>query len=197
MAKTAFGKIAKAKEPAKAKKEKHEFTDPKLEKYVEQWVDAKSRKDQAEQDIAEAEAEILPRSEEERIKASQAEGANQSTVVVNGKLAISQNKRFRNITAEALAELQKTFGSDSDRFFRTRTEVKVKESILENEELAAQLTAAIGEENLAKFFDVTETVVASEAFHVERSTNPECSKKAKTCIDQGLITPYKATVKLA
>ena len=196
MAKSAFGSIAKPKAAAKAKDEKYSFTDTTLTTAVEQWVRAKSTLTQAEQDMAEPEAEILPRTEDERIKASLQAGSNQTTVILNDKLSISQSKRYKTVSPEVVSDLQASFGTDADRYFRTKMAIKVKESIIADEAAVAELAAAVGEENLGKFFDVTETIEVSEAFHTERATVPALADKAKEAMAKGLVSPYKASIRL-
>lgn len=193
----AFKKAAVAKAPSKAKKEKHEFSDSSLNGAVEQWIKAKALLTQSEQDLAEAEATILPRAEEERVKASLEAGSNQTTVIVNEKLSVSQSKRYRALTPDALDGLNKIFGVDTGRLFKARLSIKVKDSVLSDEALTQKLVDAIGEDNIGRFFDVTETTEVTEAFHVERSTNPALADKANEAMKEGLVSPVKASVKLA
>lgn len=191
----AFKKAAVSKPSAK-KSEKHTFTDNSLNSAIDQWVAANAAIKQAEQQKAEAEAEFLPKCEDERIKASTAAGSNETTVILNNKLAITQSKRYSNVDAATMPVLKQAFADDTERYFRTRMAVSVKPSILEDDTKLNELVAAIGAENIAKYFDVVENVVVTEAFHVERSTNPAVTQKAKNVIEAGIIKPYKAAVKL-
>lgn len=190
-------KAAAAPKATKAKPAKHEFHDKALEKAVSQWISAKGRMQQAEQELAEAEAEILPKAEEARIEASMTAGSNQTTVVVNGKLSVSQSMRYRTVKAEAMADLSEAFGENAPRYFRTKLSIKVKETVADNEALCQALVEAVGAENIGKYFDVTESVEVTEAFHTERATNPKMAKRAIDVIARGLVAPYKAAVKLA
>lgn len=192
----AFKTVAVQK-ATKAKPAKHEFHDETLDRAVSQWISAKARKDQAEQELAEAEGDILPKAEVARVEASVNAGSNQTTVVVNGKLSVSQSVRYRTVKAESVAELQEIFGDNAPRYFRTKLMIKVKDSVAENEALCQALVEAIGAENIGKYFDVTESVEVTEAFHTERSTDPKLAKKANGAIERGLVAPYKAAVKLA
>jgi len=192
----AFEKAAAAKPAKKGKTEKHAFSQDRLDDFVKQWIEAAAAEKQAKQDKAEAEAEILPAAEEERLKASLSSGANQSTVIVNGKLAVSQSKRYTKVPAENLPELREIFGDAAERFFKTRMNVSVKPSIMDNEAKLNELVDAIGAENIEKFFDVVQDIEVTEAFHNARSTDIDVQKKSTRAIEDGLVRPYKAAVKL-
>lgn len=153
--KAARSTAGKAKKP---KKEKHAFNDPALASSVNQWVEAKAASEQAEEDLAEAEAVILPRVEEERVKASVASGECVVTVVVNGKISVAQGKRYKAVSAEDAATLRKRFGADAKRYFPTRRSLSVKADIAEDDEQLQEVLDALGSELLERFFVVRRTL---------------------------------------
>lgn len=181
----------------KAKPGKLAIEVPALASAVNAWVKAKAAIAQAEDAMSDAEAAILPRAEEARLQACLATGEYQPTVVVNGKVSITQSKRCRSIPAEDLPSLRKVFGDETERMFSVRTSIKLKEEVLESSEALEAFMEAIGRDALRKWFDVTKTVEATEAFHVERSTQADTSTKAREAIEEGLVVPAKATLRLA
>jgi CxxC motif-containing protein len=193
----ALAAAATGDDQKKGSSEKGQLSNGKFDGAVKRWMKAAASEKQAKTDKAEAEAEFLPAVEDERVSASIGAGTNLTTVILNGKLAISKSKRYSPVTKEALPELNEIFGENAKRFFKTRMDVSVKDEWLKSDEKAQELIDAIGAENVQKFFNIKTSVVVTDAFHTERSTNQDVAVKAKKAIDEKLVKPYKAAVKLA
>ena len=63
--------------------------------------------------------------------------------------------KFSDIPNEVIEEVKTVLGDDFDNFVKDKTTVTLKPDVLENEVLQKELMDAIGEENFAKYFDVS------------------------------------------
>lgn len=192
-----LGSFAKAasKAPVKKKDDKPHFDVPELNDALNDWLEAKKMQQDGKALQQKAENDILEEAETRRLSKSLEDHKNYSTVVINDKVMVNTKNAYKAISDDDIAELRDTFGADADRFFRQKMSISFNEEGMQNEELINKVIEAVGEENLAKYFDIKQVYVPTEAFHDERSTNPEIAAKAQEVISEGLVSPYKAAVR--
>jgi len=190
-------KAAKSDSGSKSKSKTPEVDRPDLNEACDKWLEAKKMAKDAEALQAQAEGVILPEAEEERVKASQGGGECQSSVKINGKITVSVQSRYTNISTDHEDTIRKVVGDKYDEFFKEKTEVSLKSSLLEDEEAMGKILEAIGEDNFGKFFDVKQNIVPTKAFHEQRSTSKDVREMFEKLNDEGIVKPYKAAVKKA
>ncbi len=191
-----FGKAATAK-PTKGKSTTPSVEVPALEQSIKEWLkadkdmnDAKSRKELAE-------TVILPNAEESRVKECRRDGEFHSSVKLNGQILVSTQSRYTNILSEDRESLEKVFGDKTDQYFKSEMEITLTDAALKDEKILQKLIAAVGQENLATYFEVKQFIKPTDQLHEQRTLDPEIAGKAKQLMDAGILKPYKAAVKLA
>jgi hypothetical protein len=194
------GKASATPSKKKAKKAKPQISLKDLDAHIAEWRECKEKEKEAKSRRDIIESEILPVVEEAKAEHCQSVGAYDSTVEVNGKIAVTQAHKYSAINLEDEELLQKMFGEDFEKFFVSKTSVSFSEALLNNEERLQEVLTAIQEvvdqEEFAKFFKVEYSYAPTEAYHKGRITNPEIREKAKMAESEDIIKPYKPTVKL-
>lgn len=190
-------KKAATKKESKSKSKTPQVDRPDLNDAIDKWLEAAKMEKDAKAMKSQAEGVILPEAEEERVKASQDAGEYNSSVKINGKITVSVQSRYTNIGTEHEETLREAAGDRYDEFFKEKTEVSLKPSLLEDEEAMGKIIEAVGEENFARFFDVKQAITPTKAFHEQRSTSKDVRELFERLNDEGIVKPYKAAVKKA
>lgn len=190
-------KAAKTDSGSKSKSKTPTIDRPDLNDAIDKWLEASKMEKDAKALKEQAEGVILPEAEDERVKASMGGGECQSSVKINDKITVSVQSRYTTISTENEEKIRNVVGDKYDEFFKEKTEVSLKASLLEDEEAMGKIVAAVGEENFAKFFDVKQNIVPTKAFHEQRATSKTVQEMFNKLNDEGVVKPYKAAVKKA
>ena len=192
-------KAAKKKAPSKSKSKTPTVQRDDLDEAVEKWLEADKMAKDGKALKEQAEAVLLPEIEDERVKKCREDGEHHSSVKVNGKVTVSARNAYSKIdaTEENEETLRDAVGDRYDEFFKEKTAVALKPSLLDDEEAMSKIIEAVGEENFERFFDVKQHIEVTEAFHKGRATNPKVAEQYETLADEGLVKPSKNSVKRA
>jgi len=168
---------------------------PDLEEAIKKWEEGKKMEKDGKAMRVQAEGVILPEAEEERLRISVTDGKHHSSVRVNGKVTISTQNKYSPIGTEHEETIRKVVGDKFEEFFKEKTNVSLKPSLLSDEEAMGKIVEAVGEENFMRFFEVKQSLTPTQAFHEQRSTSKEIYEMFESLNDQGIVNPYKAAVK--
>jgi len=163
---------------------------------IGQWKDAHADLKDAKARMAQAEAQIIPEAEKKRLEEC-AKGEFQSSVAIDGMVVVSTKNQYSPISTEFEEDLQETFGDRYDEFFVKKSEVKVAAKALEDPEFVGKLVETFGSDVFGEYFEVTQKIAPTDAFHQQRSVNDEVREKAQEVMDQGIVKPYKPALKPA
>lgn len=171
---------------------------PELDGVIQEWIDAHKAEKDAKAKKATAEATILPRAEEERLRHSMNSGAAASSVRVNDKVLVSVQNRYKKILPELADDIKTVVGNDKfDRLFREKTSISLTDEALANEELVGKLVDAVGEDDFERWFKVEQTLQPTEVFHKGRVTDPLLRDAYRSLKEKGLVEGYKPSLKPA
>lgn len=192
-------KAAGKKSPAKKKSSTPTIQRDDLGEAIDKWLEADKMAKDGKALKEQAEAVILPEVEDERIKKCREDGEHHSSLKVNGMVTVSARNSYSKIeaTEENEETLKGAVGDRFDEFFKEKTSVALKSSLLDDESAMGKIIEAVGEENFERFFDVKQHIEVTEAFHKGRATNPKVAEAFETLADEGLVKPSKNSVKRA
>jgi hypothetical protein len=185
------------KPKSKGKSVKPSLTDATLDKQVALWMDASLKEKEWESIKVTAEAQILAFAAAARLEACRQMGREESTFLVNGKLAMTQKCQYSAVPMECLPALQEAFGEEAQRYFVTKTELALTPAAVADKEVLRALVAALGPARFAECFTVKKSVAVTETFHHDFTLKAEVEAKARDFIDQGVIKPFKPSLKVA
>ncbi len=131
-----------------------------------------------------------------RVDACRHAGRAAPSVVVNGKLTYTQKNQFAVVPQGALPRIRRAFKGETERYFQERISVELSPAAV-NEETLRELLEKLGEERFRALFNVTSEVVVTDAFYDDWTLKPSVEEKARGLIDEGLIRPYKPTLRVA
>jgi hypothetical protein len=187
-----------ATKPAKSGKSKTPVIEiPALEVSIKEWLRADKAMSDAKAQKQLAEAVILPVAEEQRVRECRRDGEFHSSVKLNGQVLVSTQNQYTDIIVEDRANLEKVFGDKTDTYFKPTMEITLTDAALSDEKILQKLIAAVGQENLATYFTIKQSIKPTEQLHEQRTLDPEVAAKAKQLMDQGILKPYKPAVKIA
>jgi len=192
-------KAAKKKAPSKSKSKTPTVERDDLTEAIDKWLEADKMAKDGKALKEQAEAVILPEIEDERLQKCREDGEHHSSIKVNGKITVSARNSYSKIeaTEENEGTLREAAGDRFDEFFKEKTSVSLKSSLLEDEEAMTKIIEAVGEENFERFFDVKQHIAVTEAFHKGRATNEKVAEIFENLADEGLVKPSKNSVKRA
>lgn len=193
--KDAVKKAAK-KKTTKSKSKTPDVMRDDLNEAIEKWLEAHKMEKDSKALKAQAEAAMLDDIEDERVKACRTDGEFHSAVKVNGKVTVSVQSRYSPIGTEVEEEIKEIAGEKYDEFFKEQTSVALTAAALADETLLGRLMEAVGED-FERYFEVKQAIVPTKAFHEQRATSPEVGEVFNKLRDEGLVKPYKASVKRA
>jgi hypothetical protein len=185
------------KPKAKGKGAKPALTDATLDRQVALWMEASLKEKEWESIKVTAEAQILAFAARARLDACRQMGRMESTFIVNGRLAMTQKSQYSAVPLESLPALQETFAEEAGRYFVEKTELALTPAAVADKEVLKTLIAALGPAKFAECFTVKKSAAVTETFHHDFTLKPEVEAKARDFIDQGIIRPYKPSIKVA
>jgi len=191
--KDALKKAAK-KKTSKSKSKTPDVQRDDLNDALDKWLEASKMEKDAKALKAQAEAAMLDDIEDERIKACRADGEFHSAVKVNGKVTVSVQSRYSSIDPETEDEIKEIVGDKYDEFFKEQTAVSLTPAALADEELLGKLMEAVGED-FERYFKVSQSITPTRAFHEQRATSQDVGELYGKLQDEGLVKPYKPSVK--
>jgi hypothetical protein len=194
--------LLKTSTPAKKKGKKNtkpQVDLPGLKDAIQKFLDAAKAEKEAIARKKIAEQEIRPLAEDAKAEACQKSGSYDSSVILNGKVIVTQQNRFKTIATDEEDMLRRIFGDEQyDEFFGQTTKVAFTKDLLDDEEMLTKVLGAIqgvvGEE-FGKFFEVKTYLEPNEAYAKARICNPEVREQAKRAEGEDLCVPYSATIK--
>jgi hypothetical protein len=194
------GKATATPTKKKAKKAKPQIALEDMEEQIAEWRKLKQAEKEAKASRAIIESDILPSIEEAKAQHCQSVGSYDSTVEVNGAIAVTQAQKYSAISLEDEELLRKMFGDDEfEKLFNPKTTVSFSDALLADQDKLAEVLAAVQEvvdsEEFAKYFKVGYSYAPTETYHKGRITSPEMREKCKRAEAEGIIKPYKPTVK--
>lgn len=163
---------------------------------IDAWLKAHADEKDAKARMATAEQDFLGDAEDARVGECRRDGKFHTSVKLNGQVTVSVQNRYSPIDPKEYGELEKAFGNKAEDFFKSKTEISLTDAALNDETLLQKLIAAVGEDKVATYFNVKQFVQPTELFHETRALNAEVGEKAKKLIDEGIIRPFKASVKV-
>ena len=184
----------------KAKKAKPQISLKDLDEKLSEWRRLKQLEKETANSRKIIESDILPSIEDAKAEHCQSVGAYDSTVEVNGKVAVTQANKYSKISLEDEELLRKTFGDEEfEKLFTPKTTVSFSDALLNNQdklqEVLTAVQSVVDPEDFAKFFNVDYSYAPTEAYHKGRITSPEMREKAKMAESEGIVKPYKPVVK--
>jgi hypothetical protein len=193
---SAFKGAAKPATGSKKKTDKPEINDPGLEQAVGDWLKAKATETSAAADKALAEAIFLSPAVQKIIDASNEGGQPESSVIINGKVMVSIQDRYGKIGIESVVTLTEIFGEEGVKeYFEEKMEISLTEAALADDQLLSKLVAAVGQDNLERYFDIKRYMAPRPNFHHDRLTKKSITAKATRAMDAGVLTTPKGSVK--
>lgn len=191
-----LAKAASQKADSKSAKSKNPVVElPEQRKNIEAWLKAHADLKDAEARKATAEEEIIPAVENERITACRRDGKYYSSVKVGSSISVSVQNRYSPINTSDFPAIEEIFGDKAQDFFSTKTEINLTDAALNDEKIIEKLIAAVGNDKFSLYFNVKQSVVPTEVFHEARAVNVEVGNKAEILKTNGILKPYKASVK--
>lgn len=192
-----FGKAAKSVDAKDKKSKTPHVTAPALQGAINDWIQADGDLKDAQARKETAELAILPQAENLRIDECRREGKFHSSIKLGGEktVLVSTQNKYSKVDSANRETLEEAFGDKTDEYFKAKMEIELTEEALKDEGILQKLIAAVGQENLAKYFKVEQFIMPTETLHEARATDPEIEAKAKTLMDAGILKPYKASVK--
>lgn len=165
---------------------------------IKRWRELHQLGRQVAAEKDEIEAQIRPVAEDTRQSHCQSKGDVVNTVILetpDGSVRVTNQNRYRAIDPKVMPELKAVFGDETSKLVKSKLRIRFTEEGLKDETLLQKIVEAVGEENLAKYFDIREELSPTDEFHVRRHTDSSFARKANSAIDQGLITPVKQSVR--
>lgn len=126
-----------------------------------------------------------------RINESIKIGDNISSVKANG-LTLSTKAMYSKIETDATDRLNETFGDQFSQYFVTKSEVKLGEDALEDEEFIEALVELAQKAGVS--FQVKDWLQPTKAFHVARTLDENVRNKSE---ELEVIKPYAPSLKAA
>jgi len=167
------------------------------------FTKAKKEEKDAKAKLKKAEAGFLDRVVEEHLKTCQRDSKYYSSIkaVVDdddhkeSKLTIKFANKYSKIASENEDELRSVYGDKYyDRFFEEKTEAKLTNKALNDEEFVKTITEAIGEEKFAEYFDVEQFILPKKTYHEARMIDQELAMKHEEAVDADLVRSNKPSV---
>lgn len=159
------------------------------------WQRAHRDEKNANAQKRQAEAEILPLAEKEWIKRCREDKTFYSSMNINGAVTMTVPNRYSKIDPKHYETLEEIFGDDVDSFFKEEMEIALTPEALKDEEILRKLIKAVGEEDFARYFSVSQYLTPTEKLHHERALSAEVGEQFDDGKNKGLLKPAKSSIK--
>lgn len=164
---------------------------------VADFIKAKQDMENAEAALASATSAIQPIGDEEIVKASVADGKAVSSVRLkvddDQMLTYTLKDAYSPVRAEDVTILKNTFKDKYETFFSTTATIRVKKDA-DIQKLADKI-AHLGIDFINEFFEGTEEVKPTSAFHDARLSDANVASKVAPLIGS-VIRPYKPSISI-
>lgn len=192
-----IGKMAqKPKTSAKAATGKPEVNDPALDAQIDTFVEQKRNMETAKAMMDSAKAQILAECEPERLAACVRDRKVHASVAVNGRLTMTQMRRYSKIDQGATDELAEAFGDDFGDYFEATLAIALAPGSANDDAVLEELIEKLGPEFFEKHFEVRRDLVVKEAFHTAYCTDENVQKKAAPFVQSQVIKNAAASLKI-
>jgi hypothetical protein len=189
----------KAKPASKKKNATPELqVDGPLKAQLGQWLDAKKAEKTAKANLKKHETELIDAAAEAReahcVRVGKYESSFKVTDGEAARVTVKFPNRYSKISTDDEETMREIYEDDYDRYFREKTEVKMTQEAVEDEDFIETVMNAIGEDRFEKYFDVSQHVEPTKAYHEERALNKGLAEKHQVAADAGLVSPTKPSL---
>lgn len=182
---------------AKSKSSKPGIDDPEIDEAINTFITQKAAAETAETLRDQAKDQIIARVGPMRLALCVANSAVAPSVLVNGKLTLTQTCKYCVVPQERAEDLAAAFGDDFDRFFRQTLGISLKPDSANNPEVLTALIERLGPEFFQEHFAVRRDLVVTDVFHNAYTTKPDVQETAKPFLDDQTIRPYAPSLRIS
>jgi hypothetical protein len=183
--------------PKKTKSKTPRIQVDRLAPSIAQWLAAKQKAKDAEAEMAQAEAEILPVATEKRKAECRSVGHFETSIVVNDQIQVTTQNKYSPIDPAQKPDIEKVFGDETDKLFKEKTEISLTERALNDPDILRKLIEAVGQERFGEYFAVKQVLAPTQVLHEGIVMDESVDKKAQKLVDAGVLRPYKPSLKSA
>lgn len=186
-----------AKTPAKkGKQEKPALNDPSLQADVDAYIKHRTAEDEAKSMADAVKDRLVTAGQRFRLEHCRAARAVESSVSINGKLTMTRSSAYSKVPAEREDALRAAFGEKFDSYFKADLVIALTPDAATDEGFLGRLMEALGEDFEQKF-TVTRSIKPTEQYHNDVTLDPAVEAAAQPFIDEQVIKPFAASLKIA
>jgi len=181
---------------AKSKSKAPDVECDRIESQIKRWIASKKAVADAEAEMVQAENEILPVAVELRKAELRKTGKYESSIKINRAIQVVFQNKYSKIDPTMIEAFKKAFGDDeADKLVVLKTIISLTEKALNDPSIMETLVKAVGPEKFAEYFKVDQTLVPTERLHEGLALDEDLDKKAQKLVDNGILKPYKPSVR--
>lgn len=169
----------------------------KTAKAIKQYVEQKRIADGAKANMDEAKEGIVPEARRLHSEEVERQGKPLANIkLVAGDLEVQVDvakEQYSKININEEEELRERFGDDYNELFSKEREVKLTKTALEDKNILVKLIKAVGKDNFAKYFDVTDYIKPTSKFHADRFLSGD--DRVKDVIEEELVKPFAIAIR--
>lgn len=195
-AKSILSSMAKKPASKSGKSDKPVLQDPLLADSIAAYITHKTAMDTAKALMEVAADQLLSAGRQARLGFCIAAGKVIASIGINNRLTLTQTCKYCVVPEERADDLQAAFGERYEKFFKPTLSIALKAESANNEDVLAALVDAVGAEFIEANFDVRRDVVVQEAYHIAYSTDENVQAIAQPFMDDQVIRPYTASLKI-
>lgn len=192
-----LSKAAKSQPKTKGKGKTPGVNNLQIDAAIDSWLVANRELKDAEARMARHGEQIRSEAEVAHHNACVRDGKYESSVKLNDKVVVSVKNQYSDIDVDHEDELKAIFGDKYDDYFRKKNVVAMTDAAMNDADFLKKLVEVFGDDVFAERFSVKQVIKPTEVFHEQRCMKPDVHAKGQEAISQGLVTPYKPTIKPA
>lgn len=179
------------------------ITNKEASTLIKKLIKTQETKNVIEATIRDCQTNLIPIIKENHVKALSQGIATAKTATI--KLQCEDEKsisvdvakcQYSKISADKESDLKEIFGEDYEECFNVVKSIELTKDALADEDILVKLIKAVGKENFAKYFKISNVIKPTNTFHEGRFQEGNIKDKAEQVINEGIVNPYKIAIRI-